>query len=228
MMVKINNYYDLDRTRKFVEDGRHRECVGGFWEELGVLPFDFLLKQGMKTGDNFLDIGCGCLRVGVFLVDYLESGNYFGTDLSQELLDAGYDIELKNRGLQEKLPRKNLICDEGFCFDVLPVKFDLMLAQSVFTHLPSNHIQLCLHNLRSHVNNEGVFYATFFIVSNIDQWSKPVVHKNGGVKTHPCNDPYHYLFADIKKMAESTGWSAEYLGDWGHPRDQKMVAFRLA
>jgi hypothetical protein len=42
----------------------HREYVGGLWEAMGKLQFDFLISRGLKPEHVFLDIACGPLRGG--------------------------------------------------------------------------------------------------------------------------------------------------------------------
>ena len=46
----------------------HREAVGGLWEEMRRLQFDFLANQGLKPDHKLLDIGCGSMRGGVHFV----------------------------------------------------------------------------------------------------------------------------------------------------------------
>src|SRR5262245_58444000 len=131
----LSQYYDPNAVNRAVRESRHREIIGGMWDELGQLQFDFLLRQGLKPHHHLVDIGCGALRAGVKLVDYLDPGHYFGTDLNVEFLDAGYKIELSNEQ-RSKLPRSNLIADGEFDFSWVRQPFDFALAQSLFTHLP--------------------------------------------------------------------------------------------
>ncbi|MGD0673589.1 MAG: hypothetical protein ABSB13_16080 [Candidatus Binatus sp.] len=42
----------------------HRGYVGGKWDALGQLQFEFMLKMGLKPGHVLLDTGCGALRGG--------------------------------------------------------------------------------------------------------------------------------------------------------------------
>jgi hypothetical protein len=53
-----------------IRQGGHREYVGGFWDEIGKLQFDFMVQQGLKPSDCFLDIACGALRGGVHFSPY--------------------------------------------------------------------------------------------------------------------------------------------------------------
>ena len=40
-----------------VEDPQwYKKAVGGMWQEIGELQFNFLLSQGLKPTDYFLDI----------------------------------------------------------------------------------------------------------------------------------------------------------------------------
>lgn len=207
-------------------EGRHRECIGGLWDELGKLPMEFLRNKGLSRDCKVIDIGCGCLRVGVHFVAFLSPGNYFGTDISEDLLKAGYEVELKNAGLMDKQPFENLACDSEFNFDRFGEKFDLAFAQSLFTHLPLNHLKLCLQNLYGSMNSSAEFYATFFLASNSDEWAEPLTHHPGGIVTYPSKDPYHYTIEDLTSVAIMLGWKTVLIGDWGHPRDQKMVVFQ--
>ena len=93
----ISHYYDEQSVRERVQSGQHREVVGGLWEEIGTLTFNYLATHGLTPRSRVLDVGCGCLRVGVHLVDFLEPGNYYGLDLSQALLEVGYDVELRHK-----------------------------------------------------------------------------------------------------------------------------------
>jgi SAM-dependent methyltransferase len=210
-----------------VDDGAHRDAVGGLWEEIGKLSFDFLRSQGLSSSTTVLDIGCGCLRVGVYLVRYLEPGRYFGVDISEDLLEVGYERELRPLGLAGKLPRHNLLCDSEFRFERLPGAplFEMALAQSVFTHLPLNHIRLCLARLGPLMETGGRFFATVFHCPSSVDWTEPMQHAKGGITTYPTQDPYHYCAEDLKFAAQGLGWKMSGPADWSHPRDQSMVVF---
>jgi hypothetical protein len=220
-----SGYYDGDAIAAAVAESRHRDLVGGIWEELGKLQLNFLCSQGLHPSSRLIDIGCGCLPGGVHFVDFLDAGNYHGMDINQSLLDAGYDLELKHKNLQSKLPRGNLICDGEFQFSRFPVRFHFALAQSVFTHLPANHLQLCLARLAPRMEPNGVLFVTFFIVPDEHPLGNPFKHPCG-VQTYDHRDPYHYRSWQIQKFCDGLPWSALLLGNWNHPRDQQMVVFR--
>ena len=219
----ISNYYDKDGIAAAVESGAHREIIGGMWDEIGDLQLSFLKAQGLSPEHVLLDIGCGSLRLGVRAVEYLQPGRYWGTDLNATLLDAGYDREIASAGLSGKLQRSHLIEDGDFDFPGLPRHVDFAMATSVFTHVPLNHIRLCLVKLGRHVTSPSRFFFSVFTPPGGLPVTESHTQPKGGKVTHPHRDPYHYCEADLHFAAAGTPWSIEFIGDWGHPRNQMMV-----
>jgi hypothetical protein len=35
----------------------HRTAVGGLWDELGRLQFDYLVREGLQRNNSLLDVG---------------------------------------------------------------------------------------------------------------------------------------------------------------------------
>ena len=60
-MKNVNSYWRQLRKDE-IKKGKHRESVGGMWDEIGCLQFEFLKKQGLLPEHKFLDVGCGSLR----------------------------------------------------------------------------------------------------------------------------------------------------------------------
>ena len=93
-----------------------------------------------------------------------------------------------------------------------------MLAQSVFTHLPPDMIELCLRRLIPYLADDGKFFATFFESDDIDLGGPHSWRKNERTAAR-------YPFSMFKQIAAKHGVLVHYLGEWGHPRNQKMVVF---
>lgn len=204
-------------------------AVGGMWEEMGELQFNFLRQKGLRPEHYFLDVGCGSLRGGVRFISYLQVGQYFGIDISDPLLDAARFV-LEKYNLTDKRPI--LVQMDDFNFQSLNQPFDYALAQSVFTHLPLNSIIRCVMNMEKALVPGGRFYATFFENPqgkfNLEPLEPALSSNVDGPKkfmTHFDKDPYHYDFRTFEWICEGTSLIVEYLGDWNHPRDQKMMVF---
>ncbi|MEP1552270.1 MAG: class I SAM-dependent methyltransferase [Paraglaciecola sp.] len=218
------NPYHVQLTEEKINNKEHRDAVGGLWEELGTLQLNFLKKEGLLPTHNLLDMGCGSLRGGVKFVEYLDNNKYFGLDINQSLLDAG-KIELANAGLENKTV--NLANSNCFDASQFSVQFDCAVAISLFTHLSVNFIVQCLERVKSVLAEDGKFYATFFVVNSKDEFFSSVIQKPGEIKTSHYTDPFHYDLAIIQLMADYAGLSLDYIGDWHHPRNQKMCCFSI-
>jgi len=204
----------------------HREEVGGLWDKIGKLQFNFLKKMGLKPEHYFLDVACGSLRGGIHFIDYLESGHYFGIDKDKELLEAGKNFELRKETFLQKKP--TLVQMENFDFNLLNHKFDYALAQSVFTHLPINNISRCIMNIEKVLKNGGKFYATFFENTKGKFNLEPIMHHQIGesdAATYFDQDPFHYSFDTFEWICKGINLKVEYIENWNHPRDQKIMVF---
>ncbi|MBU0689902.1 MAG: class I SAM-dependent methyltransferase [Gammaproteobacteria bacterium] len=222
-MTQSINIYDQQLSDDEIKHGLHRDMVGGMWEELGTLQLDFLKDEGLLPTDAFLDVGCGSLRGGLRFVEYLHAGNYCGIDINHSLVLAGKH-ELEQAGLSEKQP--HLLVDDNFAFDRFGTKFDFAIAQSVFSHLPKGHIVNCLLGISRVLKPQGEFFATFFEAPS-PAYSEPLLHEPGGVVSYFDRDPFHYSADEFDEIAHQAGLSMRYIGNWGHPRDQRMLGFRL-
>ena len=197
--------------------------IGGLWDDIGLLQFNFLTENGLQPQHKLLDIGCGSLRGGVLFVNYMNGGNYYGIDKQQFLLDAAVEVELPRYGLGEKVV--HLLNRDDFDFAVFGEEFDFALAQSVFSHLTWNSIQRCLVNVERVLRKDGRFYATFFEDKNGSHRATPIHHTPGSIVTYPDKDPFHYEFDVFVELAKRTSMEVKYIGQWGHPRNQNMMLF---
>ncbi len=186
------------------------DAVGGKWDEIGQLQFEFIRNQGLDVDDKLLDIGCGTLRGGWRFIEYLRPGNYTGIDISPDALKAARD-RWDDAFFHQNTPRLEIV--DGLTFDGFTDTFDVLLAQSVLTHTPPETVRTCLENVGKVMDEDSVFFATFFI----DE------HK-------PGPDTYSFSVDQIKKALEGTGLEMTLLDphEYPHPRGQRMVRFEKA
>ena|SRR5208283_1773600 len=217
------NEYGRQLTDRQIRKNEHRQAVGGLWEEIGTHQLNFLKQQGLKGDHLLIDVGCGCLRGGIPCIRYLEAGNYFGLDINASLVKAGL-MEIEREGLTEKRP--NLLVNDKFEFSRFARTFNYAIALSVFTHLPMNHVIRCLIEIRKVLTPGGQFFATFF-EAPFPAHLERVTHMPGGIETNYDSDPYHYSFEECQIMARAAGVQVRLIGEWGHPRGQRMLSFTV-
>lgn len=195
----------------------HRRHVGGLWDEMGELQLNFLKEAGLRPNHTFLDVGCGCLRAGRYLVDYLDTNNYYGIDVNATLIEQGYKEEFTD-ALRARLLPRNLLATDRFNID-FDQTFDFAIAQSVFTHIHLNNMKLCLHRVAKAMKPGGSFFVTFFEMdpsAEIDEMQ--------GKKFYERN-LYYYKKSDMEWVADPAQWNFTYIGNWNHPRNQRMVKY---
>jgi SAM-dependent methyltransferase len=219
-LKRLRGLRRIGGTPRLIPEGKigimmigHRDYVGGMWEEMGRLQFEFLVSRGLQPDQVFLDIGCGSLRGGVHFIRYLQPGNYLGIEKEGELIGRGLVKELPPGVRAEKRPE--FVVSDSFGFAEFSKHPDVSLAQSLFTHLNADHIELCLSNLRANVPSGHEFYATF---------TKGDSAKNPAARSH-SRGLFRYSPDELAQIGQDTGWSGSYIGDWGHPRQQVMMHF---
>jgi ubiquinone/menaquinone biosynthesis C-methylase UbiE len=216
------NSYTRQLTPAEITAGKHRDAVGGLWDEIGRLQCDFLISAGLRPGHRFCDVGCGALRGGVHFVKYLDPGHYHGLDFNASLIEAGKQ-ELQLAGLSDRDAK--LLINDRFELFRFNVEFDHGIAQSVFTHLPLNHIIGCLVQVKRTLAPRGSFHATYFEASR-PAHLEPKVQTPGGIQTRYDTDPFHYSFEEMRFAARLADLAVERVENWNHPRAQQMLCFK--
>jgi hypothetical protein len=103
----------------------------------------------------------------------------------------------------------------SFEFERLGSGFDYGLAQSLFTHLRTSDISLCLRCLHRAAATGCRFYATFF--------ESNVVIEN--LELSDSAEGFRYTRAELEKIGIDASWEPQYIGNWGHPRGQQMMLY---
>ena len=80
---------------------RHDWVGPGYHEMKRDFQITSLKSLGLQPRHVFLDLGCGTLRGGIPIIDYLETGNYWGVDVRSKVLSEARN-ELAEYCLQTK------------------------------------------------------------------------------------------------------------------------------
>ena len=217
MTQHISPYHAPDFYADALAKGRHRDIVGGRWEETGLVQMQLLLDAGLDRDHHLLDIGAGSLRLGCKAVPYLNPGHYWATDLSGALLRKGYDTELAD---PSRLPASQLIEDANFAFPGVPDTITHAIAFAVFTHLPANHLRRALIQTRTRFPALQKLLFTVFLAPDARASLGPF-RQVDGVVTHDTRAPYHMLAEDVLHLARASGFAVTQREMW-LPRGQVL------
>lgn len=106
---------------------------------------DRLVNDGLGRQDRVVDYRCGTLRVGAFLIDYLDPERYFGLDLDQRLLDLGLQgLPAGLAGL--KRPTLRVISDDVIA-SIAAVRPDTIFSLGVVQHIPPEELGVFFGNV---------------------------------------------------------------------------------
>ena len=178
------------------------------WLALGAMQFDYLLSHGLAPEDRMLEIGCGNLRAGWRFIDYLDPGNYYGIDISPDILVAAQQTLVRHR-LQRRLPRLTPVRD--LTFDFLPdAHFRVVHAHSVFSHAPLPVIEECFAHVGRILEPGGWFDFTF--------------DRTEGAEHHVLREDFYYHTETLVSLAEKYGLRARFMNDWEQlPHGQSKI-----
>ena len=198
-----------EHTDMRVDEDPHL-AIGGMWEEIGKLQFDFFIKKGLQLHHTLLDIGCGTLRGGRHFIRYLNTKKYFGFDISDKAIAFGKML-VEKEGLIEKKPVLFFSQNKDLKFtEFQNLTFDFLLAQSVFTHLLPENIKECFQNVGRIMHSDTIFFFTF---------NEAKSYKQTGLKD------FRYPFSFFESLAENNHFNlCSHVDDYPHPKGQKMLS----
>lgn len=134
--------------------------------------FSVLFKFGLRARHKFLDYGCGDLRVGRLLLQYLSKGNYYGIEPNEKRTVGG----IKGNHLHELVTYKRPhFRYSGDCdMSAFEINFDYILAYAVFIHMSDQQIKSSLASAYKAMHGESIFLATYIedlVNKNLKSWN---------------------------------------------------------
>src|SRR5207249_12042691 len=144
-----------------------------------------------------------------YFIEYLDCGKYVGTDISEKSIEVGREF-IKSKGLDHKNARL-FYTPKGDLSALGDEQFDIIWAQSVFTHLPPDAIEDILQRLRPHMHAGSRFYAS------ISRTEKGIVQQ----QLHN----WYQDFAFYETIAPDNGLRVEMCEGWVHPYQHNMPPF---
>lgn len=129
------------------------------FEATGRAQIVTLLRSGLYPHSKVLDVGCGCVRGGYWLVRFLDRDGYCGIEPNREMLEAGIEALLPPELVEAKQPRFDH--NDTFDFSVFGEEFDFVVALSVWTHASKSQIDRMLASFAETASPNGVFLPSY-------------------------------------------------------------------
>lgn len=129
------------------------------FEDAGRRQFISLLQAGLTPEARVLDLGCGCLRVGYWLIRFLEPDRYAGIEPVRERVEYGLRYIVDRDEVERKRPRFDH--NPRFDFSVFGERFDFVLAGSIWSHASKGQIVTTLDAFVATTRDDAVFLTSY-------------------------------------------------------------------
>lgn len=150
------HYSETVRSR--LKTAKHTASLGSNlrgeeYEDLGRSFFQKLKEHGLAAGDVCVDYGCGTLRVGQHVIDYLKPGAYWGLDIDQYLLDEGRNL-LAGALWAEKRPNLRVISPQSVA-EAAAARPSMLFSAKVLSHVHPDEVGAYIENLMTIIGASG-------------------------------------------------------------------------
>lgn len=125
----------------------------------GTNYFDLAIQYGLKPEHTCVDYGCGSLRVGQHLIDYLQPEKYLGLDIVSDFYEAGKSL-LSKQILGTKKPQFKTINPTSIKTANMQAP-QFILSFAVLKHVPPNELDAYFGNIVSMMSLNTQAVITF-------------------------------------------------------------------
>ena len=174
----------------------------------GALQLELLKKEDCVPSSKVLEIGCGYLHLGRYLIDFLDKSNYVGVDPNDWLRN----LAVKKDELSELIHRKAAVFLNNENFDATEVgkEFDFIFSHSVLSHAAHWQLNQYLENCLKVLAEEGVILASIRLAEGNEFGSKGNNGEDSGCQEWKYPGVSYFTLATVKETAKKLGLSAIY------------------
>lgn len=129
------------------------------YDFMGAWQFSILFQLGLRHYNSLLDFGAGTLRLGRFLIQYLDEGHYFAIEPKPGLIQEGKRLNHLTEQFKNKKPNIRISGDCNMA--IFKRKFDYIIAHSVFTHMPIRQIERSLQTAYKAMNKRTILIVNY-------------------------------------------------------------------
>jgi len=129
------------------------------FEKTGRTQLESLIRHGLNPWDKLLDIGCGALCGGYWMINFLHRDCYYGIEPNEFMFKAGVEHLVEPGLFEAKQPK--FLHNDRYDFSGFDVKFDYFHAHSIWTHAPKIDLEKMLDGFLEHSNPGARFLTSF-------------------------------------------------------------------
>jgi hypothetical protein len=192
----------IQRQAEILSDQTFLGFPSADFEKAGREQLIYLLSAGLSLDSKVVDLGCGVLRAGYWLIHVLDPDCYCGIEPHTGRLEMGVNTILEPEVLRAKRPRFDT--NPHFDTSVFKEKFDFFLAYSIWTHASKQQIEVMLDSFLRDSTNEGIF-LTSYLPAGVSQPDYMGDRWNGTSHESDVQGCIYHSLAWIETECESRG-----------------------
>lgn len=207
---------DIELSKTLRPGGDHYRAYVGpptQFDFMGATQFRLLTSLGLREEHHVVDIGCGSLRTGRYLLNYLLPGRYTGVEPNPWLWQQAVESELGNDLITLKSPRF-LEEDDFQLAEVAPNSIDYIVAQSIYSHTGQDALTVSLKAGARSLAASGQFLFTVVTPDNMGAKNMAAGADSTGWIYPKC---VTFSAQDVVALCADIGLHAQQLA-WYHPR----------
>lgn len=205
-------------------DAHYRAYVGPpkQYDFMGATQFRLLTGLGLREEHRVLDLGCGSLRAGKFLISYLLPDRYIGVEPNEWLWREAIARELGQDMVAIKRPL--FLSDPHFAPEALGGTVDFAVAQSIYSHTGADEMAASLKRVAAVLAPRGQFLFTAIIPGDSGVGQMDLGRDVSGWVYPEC---VSFMPGEVEELAQGAGLHVQAL-PWFHPRQTWYRATREA
>lgn len=142
----------LSKATKKIGCGTYR------FEKTGRAELEALIRNGLSPWHKFLDIGCGAMCGGYWVMHFLNVGGYHGIEPNVDMFNKGVSYILEPELIESKQARFDH--NDQYDFSMFNTKFDYMFSQSIWTHAGKKDIEKMLDGFVKYGTEKARYLTT--------------------------------------------------------------------
>lgn len=193
------------------------------YDFMGATQFRLLTALGLREEHRVVDFGCGSLRAGKLLIQYLLPDRYWGIEPNEWLWQMALAQEVGPDIAALKRPRFGGGTD--FAMAGIPDGWaDVIVAQSVFSHAGASHVRRGLAAMARVLDRDGQILFTV-LTSEAQNFAR--LQRGSEFEGWKYPQCVTYLDEEIEAYCRAAGLFVQKLR-WFHPRQSWFRATRRA
>jgi SAM-dependent methyltransferase len=176
------------------------------FDTVGRLELEILRREGLRSTDSLVDLGCGTGRLSVHAIAALDGGRYVGIDISRTMLDAA------RKRVEGTIPdprcRVSWVHQTTPAFGLDAASIDMVCAFSVINHMEHEDAYLYLKEALRVVRPGGRFVLSCLPIDT--ERAREVFLKNASVDVQTRHRRVRHVVTSrdlIAEVARLAGWA---------------------